>query len=67
MKRLMLAAVAVVALLTTTAGGCGHKPPAKKTDTFVRDCTVKGGHVTTERRGHSVVRVCVPNGGGTWQ
>lgn len=57
----VLAAAAV--LVATTAGGCGG---SGKADTFTRDCIARGGHVGTQRRGHAVVRVCLPPRGG-WQ
>jgi hypothetical protein len=62
-KRLLLIGTVVVVLVATTAGGCGGKD---KGDKFTRDCTVRGGHVSTQRHGHGIRRVCLPPPGG-WQ
>lgn len=67
MKKLSIAAAAVV-LVMTTAGGCPSDNPSQKkpSDKFTRDCTVRGGHVVSERRGHGITPVCAPPAGG-WQ
>lgn len=65
MRRLILTLVAVVVLISTTAAGCGGNTPAEP-DKFTRDCTVRGGHVSTQRHGHGIRRVCLPPPGG-WQ
>lgn len=63
MKRPLLAAVAVVALIATTAGGCNDTAPTgPKGSTFDRDCKARGGHVQKTQHG----RICAPPVGG-WQ
>lgn len=57
MKKFLLVGTALVVLVATTAGGCGGKD---KGDKFTRDCTARGGHVSTHREGHKVTRVCLP-------
>jgi hypothetical protein len=59
--------VLAAALVLATAGGCNkrHAPaPAPTGKAFDRACLARGGHPTTQRTGHGIVRVCLPPAGG---